>query len=149
MEQEQFIITTDPAKKLVHVVMKGFWISETVFAYDREIRAAADRMAAAGHPRHELLALVDAREAGVQTGELIFAYRERFGAPARQPRRVATIVSSALFKRQVERIAIPNQRIFDNEVDAMRWLLSPDDRQEDLGPGDPPCNGAVHGPADR
>lgn len=122
-----FTIATDVERKFVRVTMRGLWTDAIVEAYDKAISATADRMAAAGCPRHELLALVDARAAGAQTGGLITAYRERFGVPTRQPRRLATLVSSALLKRQVERIAIPNQRIFDDEADAMAWLISPGD----------------------
>ena len=122
-----FTIETDPARRLIRVTMRGFWDEATVAAYDKEIQiAGAATMAAARCARHELLALVDARELAPQSQELLAKFRDRFLAPERQPKRNATLVSSALLKRQAERIAPPNQRIFEGEREheAMEWLLA-------------------------
>ena len=124
MEEQRFAITIDPGRNLLRVVWRGFWVAATVEAYERELKAAVARMLAAGCRRDGLLALVDARDLGAQSQEVIQQYQDRFSAPERQPRRLATLASSMLFRRQVERVALPNQRLFDDEAEALAWLLS-------------------------
>lgn len=120
-----YTIETDPGRRLVRVTMRGFWDEATAIAYDEAIRrAGAETMAEAGCARGELLALVDARELAPQSQEVLGRFKSRLLAPERQPKRNATLVSSALLKRQAERIASPNQRIFEDEGEAMAWLLA-------------------------
>lgn len=114
-----FLITTEPHRRLVRVVMRGFWTPATVVAYDAEARRAGARMIAAGVPRHEILALVDIRELVVQAQDQIALYKQLQGAADRQPGRIATILSSALLRRQVERVDLPNRRIFTDEPEAL------------------------------
>jgi len=118
-----FSIVTDPARTLIRVTMRGFWDAAAIEAYDVEIRKAAQQMSAAGCRPGDLVALVDTRELSTQSQDLLAVYKEQFGGADRQPRRLATIVSSALLKRQVERLAMPNQRLFQDEQAAMRWLF--------------------------
>ena len=59
-----------------------------------------------------------------QTQDAVNSFRERFGDNRLAPRRLATLVSSALFKRQAERIGMGNQRMFTDEAEALAWLLS-------------------------
>lgn len=87
------------------------------------IRRAAEELVAAGAPRAKLRALVDLSELGVQTQDGLTLYKQRLGDPGRQPGRLATIVSSALVRRQIERTDMPNQRIFPDEERALAWLL--------------------------
>lgn len=93
--------------------------------YDAKITRVASGMVASGCSLRDMVALTDVRDLSAQSQNLVAAYNKRFAAPERQPRRCATIVTSALFKRQVERIARPNQRIFGDEDEAMRWLFDP------------------------
>lgn len=123
MTHPNFTILTDPGRKLIRITMRGFWDTAAITAYDTEIRTAAARMMAAGCRRDEMLALVDTRDLNAQAQDQVAAYKEQFSAHDRQPRRLATIVSSALLKRQIERIALPNQRIFEDEDEALHWLL--------------------------
>ena len=127
MVNDRFEITTDPARYLFRVTMRGLWDLETIEAYRSAAHEAVERMIAAGCEHGSIVALVDAREGGPQQQSIVDAYRERLGGEDMTPRRLATLVSSALLKRQVERIAVPNQRLFTDEAAAMAWLLDPSD----------------------
>ena len=124
MNDPSFAFACDPANKLLRVTMRGFWDGRTVARYDAAAVEAGKAMIAAGGPLSELLVLLDAREMGAQARHAITDYKDRFASPGRAPRRNATLVSSALFRRQVERIAMPNQRIFEDEAEALSWLRS-------------------------
>ena len=124
---DHYDITIDPLRQLVMVTMRGHWDVETVRAYKRDILVAVDRLRSAGCAADRIIALVDIRDGGAQSQEVIAAYKDDLSEPDLMPRRLATLVSSALFRRQVERIAIPNQRLFTDEAEALAWLMSPDD----------------------
>ena len=124
MEHQHFTICADIPRNMMRIVMRGFWDASTLAAYDAAITRVADQMTAGGCPRHEIVALVDARELNAQSQRIIVDYKEMFDVPSKRPRRLATIVEHALSKRQVQRIALPNQQIFANEPEALRWLLS-------------------------
>ncbi len=123
---DPFTITTDPAHSLVRIVMRGHWTLETIDAYEEAVNAAGRALRAAGCRREDFIGLVDVRDGGPQSQEVVARFRERMDREERRPRRLATIVNSALLKRQVDRIAIPNQRMFSDEAEAIAWLLSPD-----------------------
>ena len=123
---DPFTITTDPARNLLHIVMRGHWPLDAISAYKRALIEAWATLHAAGCRRDKLVALVDAREGGPQSQDVVAQFRERMGREEFLPRRLATVVTSALLKRQVDRIGLPNQRLFTDEDEALAWLLSPD-----------------------
>ena len=123
---DKFEIVIEPQRGLLRITMRGHWDIETVRSYKAAVLAAVGKMRTAGCTPGELVALVDIRDAGAQSQEVIAAYKDDLQGPDLVPRRLATLVTSALFKRQVERIAIPNQRLFTDEVEALNWLLSSD-----------------------
>ena len=123
---DRFHIVGDPQRSLIRIVMRGHWDVQTVRSYKEAIVAAVGRMRSQGCKPEGIVALVDLREGGAQSQEVITAYKGDLDDANLVPRRLATLVSSALFKRQVERIAIPNQRFFIDESEALDWLLSAD-----------------------
>ena len=123
-DEANFTITMEPEKRLLRISIRGYWDETIVNAYDDKIREAGALMVSAGCPRNRILTLVDARGANVQSQELLEEYRKRFNQAYRQPERSATVVSSVLFKLQVERVALPNQRIFQDLDGALEWLLT-------------------------
>ena len=127
MSSDKFEITTDPSQSLLRITMRGHWTVDTVREYKDALIPTIERMLAAGCVRANMIALVDTREGGVQAQEVIAEYQKQLGESGLAPRRLATLVSSALFKRQVERIAILNQRLFTDEAEALAWLLAPDE----------------------
>ena len=125
MASDRFDITTDVSRCLLRVTMRGLWSLETVEEYRRAALAAAARMTSSGCASGSILALVDARDGSAQQQDVIAAYRDRMSGGDLVPGRLATLVSSMLFKRQVERIGLPNQRLFTDEAEALDWLLTP------------------------
>lgn len=123
---DRFHIVGDPQRSLIRIVMRGHWDVETVRGYKKAIVAAVERMRVQGCKPGEIVALVDLRDGGAQSQDVIAAYKDDLDEANLVPRRLATLVASALFKRQVERIAIPNQRFFVDESEALDWLLSAD-----------------------
>ena len=123
MASDRFEIAIDPERRLLRVTMRGLWDLDTIEDYRRAALAAASSMIASGCSSGAILALVDVRDGGAQQQDVVVAFRERMGGGDLAPRRLATLVTSALLKRQVERIAVPNQRLFTDESEAMAWLL--------------------------
>ena len=112
----------------MRITFRGHWDLRTVQDYKVALLQAGERMLASGCSQDRILALVDIRAGGAQSQDVIASYKSSLGGDNMAVRRVATLVSSALFKRQVERIAISNQRLFTDEAEGLAWLLSPDDR---------------------
>ena len=120
-----FALQTNAARRLLRITMRGFWDEATIAAYDKGVRSAgAALMAQTGCAVGDLIALIDARDLGAQSQNLLTEFKSRFEPQERRPKRTATLVSSALLKRQVERISPPHQRVFEDEREAMAWLLS-------------------------
>ena len=128
MNRGRFEITAHNERCLLRIAMSGHWDQGTVTRYKKRVIYIVGKMLSAGCPSGRFLALVDTRKLTAQSQEVIAMYRVEFEGSHLNPRRLATIVSSALVKRQVERIALPNQKLFENESDALGWLLSPDGR---------------------
>lgn len=129
---EYFDIRTDTQRSLLHVKMQGHWTTETVEAYKKAVQSAVSGLLMAGCRRGKVLAMVDARELSAQSKGVVAEFKSSMDREGLVPRRLATLLSSALFKRQVERIAIPNQRLFADETEALAWLLSAEDEGDDL-----------------
>ncbi|WP_174284824.1 hypothetical protein [Sphingomonas bacterium] len=127
MTAEHFDIATDAGRNFLTVSMRGHWTTETVNAYRKAVIAAVSGMLAAGTQRGDLLTLVDARDLNAQSQTVVADYKASMDRDGLVPRRLATLVSSALLKRQVDRIAIPNQRVFTEKTEAMAWLFAPAD----------------------
>lgn len=123
MSVHMFDIIPDARRSMLRITMRGHWMAETV----QEYRVAVATLIENGCKRERIVALVDAREVSAQSQDVIEEYQKVMVRDGRVPRRLATLLSSALFKRQVERIAMPNQRIFTHEHEALAWLLSSDD----------------------
>ena len=141
--EDSFTITADAERRLFKIVMRGLWTVDTVADYHRALDKTVAALLASGVPHREMVALVDARGLTAQTQDAVNSFRERFGDNRLAPRRLATLVSSALFKRQAERIGMGNQRMFTDEAEALAWLLS--DTGDCRAPG-PPGSVAPPGP---
>ncbi len=127
MSEDKFRIIADPRRQLLRIALMGHWEVADVLTYKAALGEAVQGMRAQKCPPGSIAALVDTREGGVQSQDVVAAWQKELGSMTPAPRRLATIVSSALLRRQVDRIAIANQRLFDNEDEAMEWLLSSED----------------------
>lgn len=127
MSVHMFDIIPDARRSMLRITMRGHWMAETVQEYRVAVARAVATLIENGCKRERIVALVDAREVSAQSQDVIEEYQKGMVRDGRVPRRLATLLSSALFKRQVERIAMPNQRIFSHEHEALAWLLSSDE----------------------
>lgn len=124
MQAGHFDIATDAGRGLLHVTMRSHWTIETVDRYEQSVIVAVSEMFSAGCRNGNFLALVDACDLSAQSQNVVAEFKARMHREGLLPRRLATVLSSTLFKRHVERIAIPNQRLFVEESEALSWLLS-------------------------
>ena len=122
----EYSITLHVARRHVEIVFTGLWSIETVDAYRREREATAAALAARGCPLATCTVLVDARGLIAQPLDSIAAFGRHIAGSPDQPRRSALIVASALFRMQNDRMAIPNQRVFEDRTAAMTWLTEPE-----------------------
>lgn len=128
MMTDRFTIKGDPSRSLLHITLRGHWDVEVVREYKRALLTVVDDMRAKGCKPGAFLALVDIRQgSAAQSQDVVAVYKNELARGELAPRKLATLVTGALFRRQVERIAMPNQRLFTEESDAMAWLLSPED----------------------
>lgn len=125
-EEDKFEICSDLEKKLLRITMRGHWTIDTVDQYKIAVTHVVSDMYRAGCSKGDILALVDVRSGGAQSQDVIAYYQGQMGSGGLTPKRLATLVTSMLFKMQVERIAIPNQRVFVDEDEALGWLMMPD-----------------------
>ena len=124
MSAENFQIRSDPSRHFLHIVWSGYWDLAVVEAYKTALGRAIANIHARGTKSGEVVAMVDARKLGPQSQEVTEAYKKSFADPALKPRRLATLLSSALFKMQVQRLAVADQRIFEDEEEALAWLFA-------------------------
>lgn len=125
MLNDTFEIEPDPSQRLMRTTRRGHRGLGTVQAYQAALPEGGARMLAAGCTQGRMVALVDARAGGAQSQDVIAAYKADLGDEM-ATRRAATLVTSALFNRQVKRIGISNQQLFTDEAEALTRLLSPD-----------------------
>lgn len=128
MGADKFDIDCDVARNMLLITIRGHWDLPTVTLYREAVAKAVARMRAAGSRPGSATVLFDARQASAQSQDVLLEYQRNMNTGEFSPRRLATIISSALFKRQAERIALPNQRLFTDDKEALAWLLSPEDR---------------------
>ena len=123
MEARNFTLRPDPARRMLEIVLDGRWTPETVEAY-RVARAEVMRvLQRAGVALADLRVFVDARSLSAQSLEAVAAFGSMVAPSDLQPGRSALVLTSALVKLQIKRIAMPGQRLFSDEQKARAWLV--------------------------
>ena len=119
----EFEFNLDRGKRLLTVVMRGFWDTSIYQAYDAQMRLELSTLGRLPAPR---ACLVDARDFDIQSRQLADMLRD--GVEKRlhlYPERTVRLVSSAIARGQAGRMAnVANQRVFDSLEPAMDWLFS-------------------------
>lgn len=116
-----YTVETDTRRRMLHIVMRGYWNQQTFDSFAAEYEAALHRMKAVGGLD---IALVDGREFAVQAKEI----SEQFGAliAANMPllaKHTATVVPAHLNKLQAERAGGDlAARYFIDMDQATAWL---------------------------
>ncbi len=119
---DEFSIDYDTACNFMRFTVRGLWTIATVQRYQEAILNACDKMHRRGCISSEMLVLIDARALNAQPQNVVTAYDEMMADDRFTVRRVATIVSSALFKMQAERLARSSERTFKDDDSALEWL---------------------------
>jgi hypothetical protein len=123
MIAEQFEIKSDHDKKIVHIVVAGFWqpkhFTEFAAAINAEERYFTIR-------NQTFKAICDARYFNVQSGDIFQMFVGFFARSGVPITRAALVISSALLKLQVMRVIADSKYQFFDDVDAAKaWIANP------------------------
>lgn len=120
MPEEPFTVHIEAATGVLVARAQSFWKVETLHEFTASIMASIEVMKRQGRP---VLLLIDAREHGVQSQEVVIGLQRWAHSDAVKAVRTAVIVPSALYRRQARRISSPgNHELFSDEVEARAWL---------------------------
>jgi hypothetical protein len=116
----------EPARKLLRIKFHGHWDLDTVDEYIMAREMAFSAMAAEGCPVRELLVLIDCSEQSAQSQDVVTKLQSMAMENKQRPRRFAVVVTSALYRRQLGRIAVPGvAEVFTSPEEALDWLSQP------------------------
>lgn len=119
-----YTIEIEPERRLVRVVLAGFWSVEEANAFAAEQQAAVRTL---GPPYGSHLTLADVRDFAVQKQEVSAAIRDLVLNAAATSSRIAVVGGSGLALLQFRRITQrEGARQFDDLDEAERWLLASD-----------------------
>lgn len=113
----------NPAEKMLHAHMSGFFTLAAVTDYVEQRQAAFQRL---GCGPGEHVTLCDVRDCQVSTQEVLSAFSKALSDPGSRARRIAFVTGSGLLRQQLRRMVPPETACcFDTERDAMIWLKKP------------------------
>jgi len=117
-----FSIDTDPTRRLLTIVMRGYWDQPTFAQFARDYSRKLRQMHEGGILDH---ALVDGREFAVQARAISDQFRDLIAAHAPyMAKRTATVVPAHLNKLQAERTGEAiSARYFTDMAEAQAWLF--------------------------
>lgn len=130
----EFEFDLDRSRRLLTVVMRGFWDAHIYSAYDAQLRLELAALSRLPAPR---ACLVDAREFAIQSQQMADLLRE--GVEKRlplYPERTVRLVSRAISRGQAARMTnVTNQRVFDALEPAMDWLFGDNAQADSISMG--------------
>jgi hypothetical protein len=128
MSEPNYTVKKDQEHKLLRMTLAGLWDRETFDGFEKEVRRVVDTLGSAA-AKAEYGTLADARAFVVQSPEVAERFQSLAGDDSIMLGRLAMIQPGALATMQHRRMA-PGQRrrVFGSEVEAIAWLLAPDDR---------------------
>lgn len=120
-----FDVREEPGRRLLHVVLRGFWDGGVMDEYMEKVRAAIGKLRRTGGCRYVLIDMVDFP---IQSKAIAEGHAENLRALKRVgDARVALVMQSALSRLQAARVASDTgQRCFGTEAEARAWLFSPE-----------------------
>ena len=122
MPEVKFKVGTDPVTRVVRIGCSGFWLHDEAKLYLGQI---ADEVGAARVHGKNVRALVDNRNAAVQTFGIIGEVSNMLAEVYKPADRMAILVESVLLKRQMERLpTVAITRVFVTLKEAEDWLMS-------------------------
>ena len=135
MHTQPFIIDVDRSRGLISARAYQFWTLAVLERYRVRVQAEQEAIRRSGlRP----LFLIDVREHGVQSREVVEGLQRFADSPSCRATKTAVVVESALYRRQAARIgSVPHHATFHDERDALDWLLEDE--------ADPECEKALAG----
>ncbi|OJY69645.1 MAG: hypothetical protein BGP16_07755 [Sphingobium sp. 66-54] len=117
-----YSIDTDPARRLLTIVMRGYWDQPTFERFAAEYSRKIRQMHASGTLDN---ALIDGREFAVQARTISDQFRDLIAAHTHyMAKRTATVVPAHLNKLQAERAGEAiDARYFTDMAEAEAWLF--------------------------
>lgn len=116
-----FSVTTDPARKLLRVILSGFFDLQDVAAVEVKKRAALVKL---GCAQNEHITLVDVSACKLQPQDVVRAFKVAISDPRYMSRRIAFVTGSSLSRMQVRRMLDRDDAAFFDTVDAAEaWLF--------------------------
>lgn len=120
MAEEPFSVSVEAVTGVVVARANSFWKVDTLHQFTAAIMASVEVLQRRGRP---VLLLIDAREHGVQSQEVVSGLQQWAHSDAVKSIRTAVIVPSALYRRQARRISSPgDHELFGDEAEARAWL---------------------------
>jgi hypothetical protein len=119
-EEEAFVVGLVLSEARLELILRGFWDVPTVARLGAALRSAKEALANAGFGGGAYVTLVDNSAFQVQGREVIEAL-SRLVIDERPPRRIAAVVTSALLRRQAQRVG-PDHSLFGTRAEALAWL---------------------------
>ena len=120
--QPPFEITIDRVAHLMRITFGGNWTVETVDQLRQATRKEVARLVAGGCRAKDLLILMDRRNQGPHSQEVVEALKLLSAENSGKAKRVALLMSSALATMQAKRINAGTTRVFTSEAEALEWL---------------------------
>lgn len=127
MSEPGYTVTQDKERKLLHMTLVGHWDAAIFDRFEKELRRLVDTL---GPPdtRATYGTLVDARAFAVQSQEIAAGFQRLAADQSIVLGRTAALQPGVLAKMQSARMTPgERRRVFGSEVEAVAWLLSPDD----------------------
>lgn len=120
-----YSIETDPSRRLLSIVMRGYWEQPTFDHFSAEYSQKIRTMHASGTLD---FAMIDGREFAVQARKISDQFRDLIAAHSPyMARRTATVVPTQLNKLQAERTGEAIDARYFTDMEAARaWLFSDD-----------------------
>lgn len=123
MTSRLFELHCDHSRAVLRATLRDHWPVEEVARFERAIRDALSHLnRRSGSPARYAL-LIDARLHGVQSRDVVERLQAVSAAIMGEVACIAVIVTSALHKRQADRINPDSlHRVFDREDNATEWI---------------------------
>jgi len=123
MRKATWSVTSDPARKLLHMTIAGFFTPDDVAGFQSAVASEIGRL----RPflRGEAhVTLCDTRGVQIQSQEAVAAFADMLAHPAARSRRLAYVVDATLARMQIKRLtARDDAAYFPDAAAAEAWLF--------------------------
>lgn len=121
-----FVVTADPAGKLIKMRFWGHWDDDLAQLFERSMMAALRMIAAT----EKWYVLVDMSDYPPQKPSVQAAHASCMAFSKSRVRRAANLVANSISQMQIRRLSkesgLPEYSFYTNEAEALRWLYAED-----------------------